>query len=177
MDCFKEFLENKFLIDNNDYMKVAIIFASKHGTTEKVANLLADKLRRKGDDVSLHNLRRGISPDLKLFDKVIIGGSIHAGNIQRGLVNFCEKNKEVLKDNKLGLFICCMHKEKAQEQFDNAYCEDLRNHSSANSIMGGEFIFEKMNFIERILVKKIAKVKGSVSDINTKEISRFADEV
>lgn len=158
-------------------MKVAIIFASKHGTTEKVANLLAEKLRRKGDDVLLYNLRKGISPDLNLFDKIIIGGSIHAGNIQRGLMNFCEKNKEILKENELGLFICCMHKEKAQEQFDNAYCEELRNHSNANSVMGGEFIFEKMNFFERIIVKKIAKIKSSVSDINTKEINRFADEV
>lgn len=163
-----------YILDN---MKIAIIFASKHGTTEKVSNILADRLRSKGDDVFLYNLRKGISPELSDFDKVIIGGSIHAGSIQRGLKNFCENNISTLSTLHLGLFICCMYKDKAQDQFDNSYCEKLRAHSSANGLMGGEFLFEKMNIIERFLVKKIVKVKTTVSDINIDEILTFADRV
>lgn len=154
-------------------MKTAIIYASKHGTTEKVANRLAEKLRNEGCMVDLFNLRSTISPDLNRYERIIIGGSIYGGKIQKGLSNFCENNKDKLTEGSLGLFICCMLKDKAQEEFDNAFCEDLRCHSSANGIMGGEFIFEDMNFVERFFVKRIAKIKSSISDIDYKAINEF----
>ena len=158
-------------------MKIAIIYASKHGTTEKVANMLAKKLRRSGDSVELFNVRNKLFPDIEMFDKIIIGGSIYAGNIQRGIKNFCESNKDKLQKNPLGLYICCMQMDKAQEEFENAYCEELRTHSDANGIMGGEFIFEKMNFIERFMVKKIAKVKDSESSLNYDAIDSFVKDI
>ena len=63
--------------------------------------------------------------------------------------------------------------DNGEEVFDNAFCEDLRCHSSANGIMGVEFIFEDMNFVERFFVKRIAKIKSSISDIDYKAINEF----
>jgi len=158
-------------------MKTAIIYASKHGTTEKVANRLALKLRTDGHHVELFNLRSTISPDLDNYERIIIGGSIYGGKIQKGLVNFCENNKEKLTEGSLGLFICCMLKDKAQEEFDNAFCEDLRCHSSANGIMGGEFVFENMNFLERFIVKRMTQMTSSEYDLDTRAISQFLKDL
>jgi len=78
-------------------------------------------------------------------------------------------------NKKLGLFLCCMEEgEKANEQFENAYPENLRKHATATGLFGGEFTFEKMNFLEKSIIKKISKISESVSKINEKAINEFA---
>lgn len=77
----------------------------------------------------------------------------------------------------LGLFLCCMFEgEKAEQQFEATYPKELREHSSANGLFGGEFMISKMNFLERQIVKKVAGVTSDVSKINVEEIERFANK-
>ena len=88
--------------------------------------------------------------NLSDYEKIIIGGSIHAGNIQRHIKKFCEKNLDILTTKKVGLFMCCMEEgEKAQTQFTNAFPKELIEHAQAKEIVGGEFNFDKMNAIEK----------------------------
>ena len=75
-------------------MKTAIIYCTKHGTTEKAARLIAEKL--SGSDVSLINLDQEDEPDLSVFDRIIIGGSIHIGTIQKDIRNLCIKHLDEL---------------------------------------------------------------------------------
>lgn len=154
-------------------MRTAIIYMSKHGCTRQAALLLKDRI--SSADIELVDLKKS-NPRFDDYDCIIIGGSIHAGSIQKHIKDFCEQNKAVLMTKKIGLFVCCMKEgQEAKEQFENAFSEELRNHSSANGLFGGEFNFKKMNFIEKFLVKKIAKVDKSVSNLNTEAIHKFAD--
>lgn len=154
-------------------MKTAIIYMSKHGCTRHAARLLKDSM--SDADVCLVDLKKE-SPSLDDFDCIVVGGSIHAGSIQKGIHDFCLKNKQILMTKKLGLYLCCMKEgAEAREQFEKAFPEDLRKHSSASGLFGGVFDFKKMNFIERFLVKKIAKVDKSVSSLNKEAILKFAD--
>ena len=152
-------------------MKTALIFISKHGTTEKVAQDIANKLGK--EQTELINLKNNSSPNLEAYDRIILGGSIHVGAIQKKMRRFYEKNTDQLLSKKLGLFLCCMDKEKAQEEFDRAYPETLRNHSTSNEILGGEFRIDKMNSLERFMTKKIAGVTESVSEIREDKINKF----
>lgn len=153
-------------------MKTLIVFATKHGSSEKAANMLKEKLK---SEVTLHNVRKDKLPDITGFDSIIVGGSIHAGLIQKKIKSFCFDNLEYLKKVHLGLFLCCMHKEEAQMQFDNAYIEELREAALATGLFGGEFLFEKMNLFEKSVVKKVAGVRVNVSKIDTEAINRFAE--
>ncbi len=47
-------------------MKTAILYLSKHGTTEKVARIIGDKLEEK--DTELINLEK-VQPSLDQYDK------------------------------------------------------------------------------------------------------------
>lgn len=154
-------------------MRIAIIYMSKHGCTRQAANLLKERILTS--EVELIELKKK-KPSLNDYDCIVIGGSIHAGSVQKGIHDFCANNLKSLKAKKVGLFICCMKEGKeAKEQFENAFPEELRNHSSANGLFGGEFNFNKMNFIEKFLVKKIAKVDKSVSNLNKEAIRKFVD--
>ncbi len=111
------------------------------------------------------------------FDQVIVGGSIHAGTNQKRVKNFVDQHRPELLEKKQELFICCMHEQEAETGFNNACPEILLSHALSNKIMGGEFRFEKMNFIEKALVKKIAGVSASVSNIDEGKVQELVREM
>jgi menaquinone-dependent protoporphyrinogen oxidase len=156
-------------------MRTAIIYASKHGTTEKVARKLQDGFGE--EQAQLFNLKKNNNFDVTQFDQIIVGGSIHAGQIQKSVKRFLDKHTQDLLQRRLGLFLCCMHENEAENQFNTAFPEILRSHAKSKKIMGGEFLFEKMNFVEKALVKKIAGVKESVSKVDDNNITSMVDEM
>jgi len=153
-------------------MKTVIIYISKHGTSERIASRINSYLRASAD---LINLRKTRYIDLSKYDQVILGSSIHAGQNQKRMKRFCEKNSFELTQKRIGLYIACMEEgEKAKEQLLNSYPEGLREIALAQYVLGGEFIFEKMNFIEKAIIKKISGLDKTVSRIKEHEIEEFA---
>lgn len=155
-------------------MKTAIIYYSKHGITEQVAHLLGEKLDNGVDYISL---RESPKPDIWIYDRIIIGTSIYASTPSRKVSLFCKKNRSLLEEKVRGLFICCMNEKQELEEMNNAFPEYLQKLAIPTAILGGEFHFDKMNFIERFLVKKIAKVNSSVSRLRYDAIREFADRI
>lgn len=156
-------------------MQTAIIIASTHGTTEKTAQLIKNQL--PGMEVEIINLKENKNPDISLIDTVVIGGSIHAGKIQKTVQNFCKKNLVALLDKKVGLFICCMNRPHYQKQLEDAFPELLRRHAFVCEIAGGEFLFEKMNFFEKFLVRKISGFRETTSCLDNEIITEIAQQI
>lgn len=152
-------------------MKTAIIYSSRHGTTEKIARLIANKLPEV--DITIIDLRTIPEPSIDEFDRIIIGGSIHMGKIQTRIKKFIDQNIEILFQKQIGLFICGMNEDKLQEEFELAYQKRLRDHSVANGIFGGELLFERMNLLEKFIVKTVAHQHKSVSKIDFPAIDDF----
>lgn len=156
-------------------MKTIIIYTTNHGCTEKAVVELSQKLY---GDVLRVDLRDNPSPSIAEFDRVIIGGSIHAGKIQKVVRDYCTSNLDRIQQKEVGLFICCMYEpEIAREEIKNAFPEELHQMAKTEAIFGGEFNFNKMNFMEKMLVKKIANVHESVSKIDHASIEKFASRM
>ncbi len=152
-------------------MSTLIVYATKYGFTKTCAEILAKKL---GENVDIYDLNSNL-PDLKKYDKVIIGGSIYAGKIRKPVMRFCTDNLNTLKGKKLGLFICGMAKEEdAQKQLDSSFPQDLLGVCAAKGFFGGECNYEKMNFLEKFIMKKITGSKQSQSKVAEDNITRFA---
>lgn len=154
-------------------MNTLIVFSSKYGCTEKCANLLSKELKDKVDVV---NLKTKNDISISQYDKVIIGGSIYIGRIQKEVTTFCSKNLEKLKERKIGLFICAGMKEEDQinKKISEVFPSELIDIAVVKKHLGGEYIFDKMNFFERFIVKKIAKVSSNQSNILNDNIHKFA---
>ena len=86
-------------------MNTLLVYSSKYGCTEKCAKTLSKELK---DKVDLINLKNAEDIDVLKYDNVIIGGSIYIGRIQKEVVEFCSKNLGILKEKRIGLFICGM---------------------------------------------------------------------
>lgn len=156
-------------------MKTAIIYASSHGTTEKVAKQIQNGLGT--DNALLVNLKTTKTVDLSLFDTVIIGGSIHAGQMQSRVKTFCKKNMVDLLRKRVGLFMVGMNEPQFDTEFNNAFPELLRKHAITSKCVGGEFLFEKMNFIEKLIVKKVSGISHNVSKIDDSKISELVYDI
>jgi menaquinone-dependent protoporphyrinogen oxidase len=152
-------------------MKTLIVYASKHGSTRRYAEKLAELL--PGADLS--DLKKDMTPALDAFDTVIVGGSIHAGMVQKAVRRFCVRNGAVLAQKKLGLFISCMEEgEKARLQLKKAFPAELAARAAAVAFFGGAFDFEKMNPIERTIVRKVSGMKESISRFDEAAARDFA---
>lgn len=151
-------------------MSYLVVYMSQHGTTQKLATYLSQEL---DDKVRLVNLANEAMPDIESWSTVIIGGSIHMGQIQKKIRQFCELNEKQLLLKRLGLFLCFMDMEEGAVEFDNAFPEPLRKHAVAHGLFGGELLLEKMNFLERLMVKAVRGVKESVSVVDEDAVEEF----
>jgi menaquinone-dependent protoporphyrinogen oxidase len=152
-------------------MKTIIVYATKHKCTEKISEQMKNYL---GGNVTLVNLKKEPNPSIEPYQRVIVGGSIHAGQIQKRVKEFCNHNLNELRKKELGLFICCMEEgETAGKQFDEAYPEELQRYAKATAIFGGAFDFERMSFLEKMIVKKVAQVKHSTSKVDFEAVRKF----
>ena len=153
-------------------MNTLILYASNHGTTEKVAERISRIIGY--NRCKMLNIYEMTPPPLDEFDVVIIGGSIHFGKVQKKIRKYCEKHIEELLTKKLGLFICYMDKEQEMEEYINSYPAALIQHAHAEGYFGGAFDFDKLNFVERLIVKKSLGHKESIYRINSQSINHFA---
>jgi menaquinone-dependent protoporphyrinogen oxidase len=159
-------------------MKIAIVYVSKYGTTEKVAASIAEKLT-ENNEVELFALNKNANPNVNGFEAVILGTPIYAGQAAKKMKAFCQTNETGLLQKKTGLFVCGMEidKSKIDSEFKNAYSEILQKNAAATAFLGGAFLFERMNFFERMIIKKIAKTTTSVQRIDEEAMNEFVEKL
>lgn len=128
-------------------MKTAIVYHSKYGTTESVVHLIGERIN---GEISYIFLREFSNPDIQAYDSVILDTSIYTGNPAKLMVRFYQKNRVLLEQKRIGLYICCMQEESNEiKQMANAYPEWLHQVVIAEMAAGGSFQFNKMNYIEK----------------------------
>jgi menaquinone-dependent protoporphyrinogen oxidase len=158
-------------------MRVAVIYSSKHGTTEMVAGAVADKMKGENNEVELFSLNKNPNPEISGFEVVILGTPVYAGAASGKMKAFCKKNESALLQKKTGLFVCGMEpaQAKQEKELKEAYSEVLLEKAGATGFLGGAFLFEKMSFIERAIIKKIAKTDKSIQRIDWDVLDAFVE--
>lgn len=136
-------------------MNSIIIYASKYGYTETCVKQLKALLE---GDINICEINQTKNYDLSLYDKVIIGGSIYIGRINKKLKKFCLKNLELLVEKKIGLFVTCLKEdEEAFQQIITNYPQELINVAITKDYFGGEIINSKLGFFDRLITNMVAK--------------------
>lgn len=156
-------------------MNTLIVYATKYGCAEKCAMELSKEF---DGNVEIINLKENKRIDLVEYENVIIGGSVYIGKIQKEVADFINQNLKELLNKSIGLFICGMQEgDELDKEIAANFPEDLLNKAKSVKHFGGEFIFKKMNFMEKAIVKKIVKVSSDKSDIKHENIKQFAIEM
>jgi menaquinone-dependent protoporphyrinogen oxidase len=156
-------------------MKTLVAYATKYGCTEKCAKRIAEEL---GSDVELLDLGKSSSVSLADYETVIIGGSVYIGKVQKEVSEFCTRHLEELKNKRLGLFICGMAEGEGMiTEMKASFPSELLERAVAKEFLGGEFLVDNMNFIDKFMLKKMAKVTENKSNILEDNIAKFVQEM
>jgi len=81
---------------------VLVAYATKHGSTQEVANAVAEGLHRREFDVELRPA--ATVDDVSGFDGVVLGGSLHTGRWHRDAVRFLERHSGSLEEVPVAIF-------------------------------------------------------------------------
>lgn len=153
-------------------MENLIIFTTKYGSVEKCAKILAKQLNV---ETKIINLKTDVITKLDDFDKIILGGSIYIGKTQSEISKFAEENIEVLKSKIVGIFVNSGEPTaKKYAQIKNSFPAEIHDNAVAIGLFGDEISWEKCSFMDKLALRLIKKVKASYSNLDRKEISRFA---
>lgn len=149
-------------------MKSLIIYASSHGTAEDCAQKVRDGL---GEGTEMVNINKERVPDLSLYDRIVLGGSVHAGQLQGKLRKVIKGSLSELEQKRLGLFLCSL--ENSREQFEKIFPEELRSKAAAEGLFGGRLEPEKLNGFFRFIMKKVKGDLNPEDTVDETEIARF----
>lgn len=155
--------------------KILIAYATKHGCVEECAKILSGKMNAETD---LCDLKEKKNIDVGAYDKIIIGGAIYAGRIMKEVRDFCAKHESVLNKKKLGLFICCTAEgDTAKQQVESSFPQELLGTALAKESFGGKIQLSKMNFMEKKIIKMVAKLESDMSNVSESAMDRFAQTI
>lgn len=133
-------------------MKKIIVYASKTGTTEKCANIIAKNVK----DIEIVNWEKQIV-DINQYDLVIIGTPIRMGMIHKKIKQFINNNSELLKTKKLAYFICCGFNENWKQYYEQNIPKELLDKGIIYTTFGGELNLEKQKGFDKFVIKMVSK--------------------
>jgi menaquinone-dependent protoporphyrinogen oxidase len=152
-------------------MKTLIAYSTTLGCTERCASKLKEDI---GEGVEMIQISSRKKYDLREYDTIIIGGSIHEGRIQQSVRHFCTSNLQVLLQKQVGLFVCCMDQDdNEKEMIEQAFPPQLLEHALASGFFGGELNIKKMNLLQKIMTRKAARLQKE-PEIDFQRILEFA---
>lgn len=153
-------------------MKALIVYASKFGFTEKCAQLLAKKLN---GHVDIYNVKEPLPLKFEDYQKIIIGSSIYMGKIHREMRQFCNDHLQAILKLDIGLFITGAQEGLTlkNEMIENFPIE-IREKSRVVGYFGYAFDFDKMNFIERMIINNVARISQNETHLLEDNIDKLA---
>ena len=167
-------------------MKTVILYATKRGTTHDVALRIADALVDMGADTAPEILDLKVIeglpeqlPDLATYDCIILGSAVYAGQVRKEMKSFLlplslPENRAKLEGKNFGIYLCGLDVAKEDEAFSANFPDELLSIAKVKAFLGGTFDPKNANFVERTIIKAVAKTSESVDTVSEKKITQFA---
>lgn len=161
-------------------MKILLVYSTKYGSTKKCAELIANEISCEHKIMSVSQAKSKI----KDFETIIIGGSVYMGKIRKDITHFCKHNMSILLQKKLILFTCCYTAKETEGFFASIFDEQLIDHATYVTAVGGELNYHNMNYVYRKMFELLNKIEGfregfrepSIDLEELKVIAKIAEE-
>ena len=152
-------------------MKTLICYTSKQGTTLKCSKMIATQTENP-EVIDVHKIS---SKGLEDYDQIYLGTPVYYGRINKTMNKFIQQNKDLLLTKELKIFTTGMDDKEVHVTHQKNFDEDILNHAVIKYV-GGGYHFEKMNFMERLIVKRIASITESFENIREDNITELIEE-
>lgn len=131
-------------------MKITIIYGSKYGATENLANYF-------GEILSAEVYRANESIDIYDSDIIILGSSVYAGTLNKSLKLWVSTHQKELLDKQVFIFLCGLQIEEGNKVIQENLGKEFFSTLCYMDCLGGVIDYSKMNFIEKKIINMINK--------------------
>jgi menaquinone-dependent protoporphyrinogen oxidase len=160
--------------------RVLVAYATKYGATAEIAKKIGEVLRLEGlvtdvlpvDDVG----------DLAPYEAVVLGSAVYIGKWRKEAVKFLERNEKLLAKKQVWLFSSGPTGEGDAEELLQGWHFPSGQQPNADRIQPrdivvfhGELNINRLNFIERTMIKNVKAAVGDYRDFNA--ITAWATEI
>lgn len=149
--------------------RVLVAYASKYGGTEAIAERIGEGLRAAGlsaDVLPVTQVR-----DLVPYDAVVLGSAMYVGQWRKEAVAFLERNQAALGAKPLWVFTSGPTGEGDPEELMAGWVLPKkvapiveRLHARDVAVFGGVLDAERINAIERMMIKQVKAPVGDFRD-------------
>lgn len=163
---------------------ILVVYASSHGTTERIASRIATRLRSHGHHVDLKNARDGVIV-LAGYDAVIVGSRVHGGRHAGCIRRFVEQHRDALLERRCAFFSVSMAVAGGGD--DPALRQFLRRTHWRPAIavsLAGALPYTRYNPLLRLIMKHISRKAGQATDTTRDHdytdwgaVTAFADDI
>jgi menaquinone-dependent protoporphyrinogen oxidase len=152
-------------------MKPIILYESKHGATKTCATYLETNI--PGSTLSTVHDWQGV---FQQDQPIILGSCIYMGQFNKHVKAFLTDHEDTLLNHPLYLFYCGMNESEMESLIENNVSTAIKDHATI-VYAGGAFHFKEMKWWERFIVKKIAHVSESTSNLKYDQLDMLIKKV
>jgi menaquinone-dependent protoporphyrinogen oxidase len=179
---------------------IVVLYATREGQTKNVAEHVAGKLRGRGFETELHNLRdQAADIDLRHYAGAILASSVHAGEHAAEMVKFVKQNITPLEQLPTAFLSITLSEAGAErrdvtpedharfasdvEKMVEHFFEQTRWRPKLVKPVAGALLYSKYSVLVRFVMKRIAAKVGAPTDTSRDyeytdwdALDRFVDE-
>jgi len=155
---------------------ILLAYASKAGSTGGASMIIGKEIAEQGAIVEVRRID-SVS-DVSKYDAFVLGTAIRAGKPLSEFTKFITKNKKILNEKPVAIFLTCMTlskdtpetRKKVEKYFDTV---KINISPKAEGYFAGRMDYSKLNFLTKFIVKNMVKVPEG-DFINEKELKKWA---
>jgi menaquinone-dependent protoporphyrinogen oxidase len=175
--CAQKKLDYKQRMSN-----ILILYSTTDGHTLKICQRLQQVIEQKTHRVKLASIHDEPGPDVALFDKIVIGASIHYGKHRPQVYDFIRKNEKVLQNKPSAFFTVNVVARKPEKNSPetNPYMKRFQAEESWKpkelAVFAGKIDYQKCRFWDRNIIRLIMwMTKGPTHPNTVAEFTHWDD--
>lgn len=169
--------------------KVLIVFATREGQTEKIAQTMARHLVEKGHEVLVHQAGHHQGFLVEDYDRILCGASMHAGGLEPEMIEFIRRNQEKISNKPNAFFLVLLSAATKDPALKEKWLSDARRKVEEQippifahlEMIAGALTYSKYSWPMKWVMRKIAKAAGEGTDFSRdyeytdwEQVRRFA---
>ncbi|MEK2645626.1 flavodoxin domain-containing protein [Bdellovibrio sp. BCCA] len=151
--------------------RVLIVYESKYGQTQKIAQYIANKIRNTGIETDILEDHQKEIVGLAKYDGVIVGGAVYARGFPHKLQEWAHRHADVLNETTSAFFSVCLgilentpKAKKEEREIVQGFFKKTGWCPQQWRIFAGGLKYSKYNWFIKNIMKRIAKQEGSDTD-------------
>jgi menaquinone-dependent protoporphyrinogen oxidase len=159
---------------------IGVFYATREGHTHKIAERVAEDLRKRGFEADVNDLRDEAAIDLRNYGGVILAASVHIGRHEPEMVEFVKRHRAELEAMPAA-FLSVTLSEAGAERAEATPEEHARFVADVQGMLdrffketgwhprrvkpvAGALLYTQYNFLIRFVMRRIARKAGAATD-------------